>query len=110
MLRLEELYISHNLLEDVSALSKCTSLRTIDISSNPITSISGLGPLRSLEELWASDCQLDSFEEVERELQDKEHLTTVYFEGNPLQTRKKELYRNKVRLAIPQIKQIDASK
>jgi hypothetical protein len=34
----------------------------------------------------------------------------VYFEGNPLQTRAPALYRNKVRLALPQIMQIDASK
>jgi protein phosphatase 1 regulatory subunit 7 len=33
----------------------------------------------------------------------------VYFEGNPLQTNGPALYRNKVRLALPNIKQIDAS-
>lgn len=50
------------------------------------------------------------FAEVERELRDKEQLETVYFEGTPLQTRQPALYRNKVRLALPQVKQIDASK
>jgi protein phosphatase 1 regulatory subunit 7 len=53
---------------------------------------------------------LSSFEEVERELRDKEKLETVYFEANPLQLTSPALYRNKVRLALPQIKQIDASK
>jgi hypothetical protein len=33
----------------------------------------------------------------------------VYFEGNPLQTNGPAVYRNKVRLALPNIKQIDAS-
>lgn len=62
-----------------------------------------------LEELWASYNQLADFGEVERVLKDKEGLTTVYFEGNPLQLRGPALYRNKVRLALPQVSQIDAS-
>lgn len=64
----------------------------------------------ALEEVWASNCQLDSFEEIEKVLGDKQDLTTVYFEGNPLQKRAPALYRNKVRLALPRVKQIDASK
>lgn len=43
-------------------------------------------------------------------LGDKKKLTTVYFEGNGLQLRAPALYRNKVRLALPQVMQIDASK
>jgi len=66
--------------------------------------------LEHLQELWASNCKLDSFQEVEAQLKDKEELETVYFEGNPLQRKQMALYRNKVRLALPQIKQIDASK
>ena len=94
---------------DPSSIST-PSLRVLDISSNPIPSLEGLKPLKHLEELWASYCQISSFEEVERELGDKEELETVYFEGNPLQLRQPALYRNKVRLALPRIKQIDASK
>ena len=106
---LTELYISHNALENVEALSECLKLATIDISSNPIVSLKGLQPLKDLEELWASDCQIDSFEELERELSDKAELTTVYFEGNPIQTKQMALYRNKVKLAVPQVKQVDAT-
>jgi hypothetical protein len=62
-----------------------------------------------MEELWASNNQLASFEEVEKQLADKKALNTVYFEGNPLQTKNAVLYRNKVRLALPQVQQIDAS-
>jgi protein phosphatase 1 regulatory subunit 7 len=46
---------------------------------------------------------------VERELGGKKALTTVYFEGCPLQLRGPAVYRNKVRLALPQVLQIDAS-
>jgi protein phosphatase 1 regulatory subunit 7 len=66
--------------------------------------------LKQLEELWASYNQIGDFGEVEKELKDKEKLNTVYFEGNPLQLKNPTLYRNKVRLTLPQIMQIDASK
>ena len=46
---------------------------------------------------------------MEAELGGIEGLETVYFEGNPLQLSGPAVYRNKVRLALPQIKQIDAS-
>jgi len=62
-----------------------------------------------MEEVWASNCQLDSFEEAEAVLGNMENLETVYFEGNPLQRRQPALYRNKVKLALPRVKQIDAS-
>jgi protein phosphatase 1 regulatory subunit 7 len=107
--QLEELYISHNALESLQGIEHNTRLRVIDVSNNKITSIQGLGPLKDLEEFWASYNQISDFAEVERELKDKEKLNTVYFEGNPLQTRVPALYRNKVRLALPQVRQIDAS-
>ncbi|KAF2803598.1 L domain-like protein [Mytilinidion resinicola] len=106
---LEELHISHNALASLSGVENNTNLRVIDISNNPIKSLAGLSPLSHLEELWASYCQLSDFAEVEAELADKDELETVYFEGNPLQLRQPALYRNKVKLALPRIKQIDAT-
>jgi protein phosphatase 1 regulatory subunit 7 len=83
----------------------------MDISANPVKKLApGLGSLEHLEELWASYCLIDDFNDVETALGDKEELTTVYFEGTPLQLRQPALYRNKVRLALPRVKQIDASK
>lgn len=82
----------------------------LDFSNNQVSKLENLSHLKHLEELWASNNQLSSFEEVERELRDKEELKTVYFEGNPLQTKGPAVYRNKVRLALPQVMQIDASK
>lgn len=81
-----------------------------DFSNNQVSKLEHLSSLEQLEELWASNNQLSNFDEVERELREKKNLETVYFEGNPLQTRGPAVYRNKVRLAIPHIKQIDASK
>ena len=107
---LEELYIADNAIERISGLDTNKSLRVLDISRNPISSIEGVGHLTHLEEFWASSCRLSSFEEIERELGDKKELSTVYLEGNPLQLRNPVVYRNKVHLALSQIKQIDASK
>ena len=79
------------------------------MSNNRISHLARLEHLAHLEELWASSNQLESVEEIERQLADKAELKTVYFEGNPLQTRTPVLYRNKIRLALPQVQQIDAS-
>ena len=62
-----------------------------------------------LGEFWAASNLLQSFEEIEKALADKKELDTVYFEMNPLQLKNPVLYRNKVRLALPQVQQIDAS-
>ncbi|MCJ1394165.1 Protein phosphatase 1 regulatory subunit sds22 [Xylographa bjoerkii] len=106
---LEELYISHNALSSMSGLENNHSLRVLDISNNMITNLNHVRHLNSLEELWASNNQLSSFIEVGKELSGKTELTTVYFEGNPLQLQNPVLYRNKIRLALPQVKQIDAT-
>jgi hypothetical protein len=60
--------------------------------------------------VWASNCQVADFREIERALRDKEKLEEVYFEGNPVQKREPVLYRNKIRLALPQVSKIDACK
>lgn len=109
LVNLEELYISHNLLTEISGLDNNVHLRVLDISNNQVANLANLAHLRNLEELWASSNQLASFEEIEKELAGTQSLKTVYFEANPLQTKNPVLYRNKVRLTLPQIQQIDAS-
>ena len=52
--------------------------------------------------------QLTSFDEIEKQLADKKNLETVYFEGNPLQKNDMTNYRRKLKLAVPQVKKIDA--
>ncbi|RKF65500.1 Protein phosphatase 1 regulatory subunit SDS22 [Erysiphe neolycopersici] len=105
---LEELYISHNALENLTGLESCSSLRILDISNNKVSSLQGLERLLHLQELWASYNELDNFKEVESVLGDKKELVTVYFEGNPLQLKGPTVYRNKIKLALPQLLQIDA--
>lgn len=109
---LEELYVSHNAITEIapSSLQDNPKLRVLDISNNQIAHLENIAHLKNLEELWASSNRLTDFREVERELADKEKLETVYFEMNPLQLAGPAVYRNKVRLALPRVKQIDASK
>lgn len=106
---LEELYVSHNAITAINGLDKNSKLRVLDISNNRIAHLENISHLSHLEELWASSNQIFDFNEVERELADKKELETVYFEANPLQLNGPAVYRNKVRLALPQVKQIDAS-
>ncbi|KAG5981920.1 hypothetical protein E4U55_002539 [Claviceps digitariae] len=106
---LEELYISHNMLDNLEGIENNINLKILDISNNQVSSLKGLEGLANLEELWASYNQIGDFNEVEKVLKTKKALSTVYFEGNPLQLRGPALYRNKIRLALPQVKQIDAS-
>ncbi|KAK5006038.1 hypothetical protein LTR28_006970 [Elasticomyces elasticus] len=106
---LEELYISDNLITTLEPLSANTALHTLDVQNNPLASLTGTKPLARLENFWASNCKLESFRELERELGDKRELKEVYFEGNPLQKQNEVLYRNKVRLALPQVVKIDAA-
>ncbi|KAF2751114.1 protein phosphatase 1 regulatory subunit 7 [Sporormia fimetaria CBS 119925] len=107
--QLEELHISHNKLTRISGLESNTQLRVLDVTANPIEHLEGLKHLEHLEELWASETLICDFREVERELRELGELQTVYFEGSPLQKRNLTLYRNKIRLALPQVRQIDAT-
>ncbi|EGX44262.1 hypothetical protein TWF173_011477 [Orbilia oligospora] len=106
---LEELYVSHNAIEDLSGLENTPNIKNLDVTHNRLTSIKGIEHLSHIVDFWASENQLSSFKEVEDVLKDKAELETVYFEANPLQLMGPATYRNKVRLAIPHIKQIDAT-
>jgi len=107
--QLTELYISDNQIPSLSPLLHNTKLEILDFQSNPISTLEGLEGLKELENVWASNCQIEDFREVERALRDKEKLEEVYFEGNPVQKNAPVLYRNKVRLALPQVAKIDAA-
>ncbi|CCG81156.1 Protein phosphatase 1 regulatory subunit SDS22 [Taphrina deformans PYCC 5710] len=107
---LEELYISHNGLTELSGLAPLKKLRVLDISNNKITNLTHLAHLTDLEELWASNNLLESFDEIQTECKHLLKLDTVYFEGNPMQRKNATTYRNKVRLSVHAgIKQIDAN-
>ncbi len=106
---LEELYLSHNDLTSLSGLESVSRLRTLDVSNNRIDHLTHLNHLEHIEEFWASSNLLESFQEIEQQLGKLEGLHTVYFEHNPLQKKAGATYRNKIRLCLKAIKQIDAT-
>ncbi|OQN97971.1 hypothetical protein B0A48_16276 [Cryoendolithus antarcticus] len=106
--QLTELYVSDNKITSLAPLASNPHLQILDFQTNPISSLAGLEGLSELENLWASNCEVESFAEIERALKDKAKLEEVYFEGCPVQKMGPVMYRNKVRLALPQVKKIDA--
>ena len=106
--RLEELYISHNGITVIEGLEKNTKLTTLDLGSNMITTIENIGHLSELEEFWFNDNKCDSWKDVEV-LNTFDKLETVYMERNPLHTNDMTAYRRKMMLAVPKLKQLDAT-
>jgi protein phosphatase 1 regulatory subunit 7 len=65
--------------------------------------------ISSHELLQASDNHVKTLGALESELGPISTLETVYLEGNPCQKDDMSGYRRKVILALPQIKQLDAT-
>ena len=53
--------------------------------------------------------QIPDLLSLEKELGSLSSLTTIYLEANPCQMNDMSAYRRKVMLALPQVKQIDAT-
>lgn len=106
---LEEIYVSHNGIKKLEGLEKNTKLRVLDIGNNFIKDVEGISHLTELEEFWANNNLIDDLDKVQGQLKDKENLETVYLEGNPLQANLGVHYRRKMMLALPQVRQIDAT-
>ena len=56
-----------------------------------------------------SNNKIATLHSVEPQLKNIATLETVYLEGNPCQAREGASYRRKIILALPQIKQLDAT-
>ncbi|TKY86634.1 hypothetical protein EX895_004273 [Sporisorium graminicola] len=111
LVNLEELYISHNGLTKLEGLEKNVKLTTLDVGANMIEAVENVGHLSKLEEFWANDNRISDLNGLDRELGVSRcpALETVYLEGNPAQKKEGPAYRRKVKLLLPQLKQIDAT-
>ncbi|RUP44130.1 protein phosphatase 1 regulatory subunit 7 [Jimgerdemannia flammicorona] len=117
---LTNLFFVSNKISRIDGLETLTLITNLELGANRIRVIEGLDTLVNLEQLWlgknkitkleANNNLLSSFEELEQQLADKRHLSTVYLEGNPMQRDNQPTYRTKVKLAVPQVKQIDATR
>lgn len=132
--KLEELYISHNGVKELGGLEHnvrapmasradtirsicaCSTSATTPSRASPTSRISASSPssgcVRDLPApltVQASNNQLAEFADIESQLAGLSQLETVYLEGNPLQRDLAAAYRRRVMLALPQVKQIDAT-
>ncbi|PWZ00805.1 WD40 repeat-like protein [Testicularia cyperi] len=112
LVNLEELYISHNGLTKLEGLEKNVKLTTLDVGANMIEKIENIEHLSQLEEFWANDNKIANLNDLDRQLGPNKmpNLETVYLEGNPAQRTEGPAYRRKVKLLLPQLKQIDATR
>ncbi|XP_074046817.1 protein phosphatase 1 regulatory subunit 7 isoform X2 [Macrotis lagotis] len=106
LVNLRELYLSHNGIEIIEGLENNNKLTMLDIASNRIKKIENISHLTELQEFWMNDNLIESWSDLD-ELKGAKHLETVYLERNPLQ--KDPQYRRKIMLALPNIRQIDAT-
>jgi len=106
---LEELYLSHNGIERLEGLENNLKLRTLDIGNNFVKVLENVSHLSHLEELWTNDNKISSLDDLEPQLKRISTLETIYLEGNPVQAAEGVNYRRKVTLALPQVKQLDAT-
>ncbi|KAG5638904.1 hypothetical protein H0H81_008965 [Sphagnurus paluster] len=106
---LEQLYLSHNGVKRLEGLEHNTKLTTLDVGSNFIPALENISHLTSLEELWMNGNQIPDLNALESELGAIKTLETLYLEANPCQTKDMSGYRRKIILALPQLKQIDAT-
>ena len=111
---LEELYLSHNGIDDDGASSRpgglslpFERLNTLDMSRNRLTSARPFGHLTTLVDLWISGNDIKTFDDVE-DLRGLTRLDSVYLEYNPLD--KEFEYRKRLAEMVPSLTQIDANK
>lgn len=111
LVNLQELYISHNGLTKLEGLQHNVKLTTLDVGANMIEKVENVGHLSLLQEFWANDNKITDLNGLDKELGETKMpaLETVYLEGNPGMRKEGAAYRRKLKLLLPQLKQIDAT-
>ena len=114
---LEELYLAHNGINDEGAEQATglalpfTSLTTLDLSKNCLTSTKAFAHMISLNDLWLSSNKIASFDAVQPlsvlGTRDGACLEEVYLEYNPVADEFE--YRKKLKEMIPSLTKIDAN-
>lgn len=86
-----------------------TGLEILDVSSNRVLKVQGLGNLTKLKDLWLNDNSIDSLDSLEQDLESqRDSLTCIYLAGNPAATKLAEEYTPLLKRILPNIEQIDS--
>ena len=103
---LEQLYLADNGIETIENLDDNTALETLELANNRISILNGLEKLVKVDDFWFNGNKVSDWNEIEK-LRCMTSLQTVYFEQNPIY--KDSSYRTKMKLALPNLIQIDAT-
>lgn len=107
---LREVYLSENGIQVIEHLEHLHTLRTLDLSFNPIAHINeaviNVTTMPVLHEFWLTDGKINLWDEVGKLACFSTTLRTVYLERNPIEQDKR--YRDKVYLYLPFVTQIDS--
>lgn len=109
---LTHLYLGHNNLPDMPEdFGALTDLQELDLAKNAIKKIVPIPQLRSLQDLWMNDNQVEDLEEI-RNLAAFPSLQAIYLERNPMHglgdKAMEKRYQDAIMAAVPWIKQLDA--
>ena len=128
---MEELYLSENGINVIEGIENNAKLTTLDLAYNKISTIPSLSYVPELQDLWVNyhlripyyyllfeknynfriilqlnNNEITSWKDVDN-LNANKKLETLYLEHNPLANTAD--YRRKVKLALPQLTQLDAT-
>ncbi|KAF7970841.1 hypothetical protein HWV62_22798 [Athelia sp. TMB] len=124
---LEDIYLSHNGITRLEGLDHNLKLKTLDLGSNFVPELENIAHLKCLEELWVrlifagqfhgsivnpsqlNNNKITTLLTLEPQLHAASALETIYLEGNPVQETEGGNYRRKIKMALPQLSQIDAT-
>ncbi|KAG6836822.1 hypothetical protein H0H93_002668 [Arthromyces matolae] len=124
LVNLEELWLGKNKITKLENLGTLKKLQILSIQSNRITKLENLEELEDLEQLYLSHNGVQKLEGLEKNINGNQipdltalepqlgaiqSLETLYLEANPCQLKDMTGYRRKIMLALPQLKQIDAT-
>ena len=91
----------------IGCLPTTAPLHTVDLSSNPLTSIAGVEDLHdTLEELWMTSTMLATWQDLEP-LKSLQKLTCIYLEHSPIA--KDPDYEKILLNMLPNLEQLDAN-
>ncbi|SBT33013.1 protein phosphatases PP1 regulatory subunit sds22, putative [Plasmodium ovale wallikeri] len=108
ILSVTELYLSYNKLSTIiDNVNKMKCLKVLDLSYNEIENIFVCSELKSVEELWLNNNNINNLDMI-KQLSNNENLKTLYLEKNIIQDILKDNYREKIISILPQLKQLDA--
>jgi protein phosphatase 1 regulatory subunit 7 len=104
---LEELYLGHQGISVLEGLDALPSLRTLDVSGNPIARLGGLLHCAQLTDLWAGYTRVATFPDALEGVVGLPALRVLYLEHTPLAADRE--YRMRLQRTLPLLQQLDAN-